>query len=199
MDVCAKPVPQPRDGRRYGEANAVSSDPGRGDDFYWQFLIACPGPDARRGGGGARRPGSSTGGHLHYQRGRRSGGNWFWEHCAKASPIGYRKGPHWCWNRRHRRGVGNATGGINGAPRAGTGGTRDTTGWGISTGGIVGAGRGLSAAPGGLNDGGTFGRSTGGIIGSAIGAGTGGIGDLNSLGAATGGINEGNAPRFLVQ
>ena len=93
-------------------------------------------------------------------------------------------------------GVGNATGGINGAPRAGTGGTRDTTGWGISTGGIVGAGRGLSAAPGGLNDGGTFGRSTGGIIGSAIGAGTGGIGDLNSLGAATGGINEGNAPRI---
>ena len=46
--------------------------------------------------------------------------------------IGYRKGPHWCWNRRHRRGgVGNATGGINGAPRAGTGGTGDATGWGL--------------------------------------------------------------------
>jgi hypothetical protein len=95
-------------------------------------------------------------------------------------------------------GVGNASGGINDTPRAGTGGIRDTTSWGLSTGGITGAGRGLSAATGGLKDGGTFGRSTGGIIGSSIGAGTGGRGDLNSLGAGTGGINEGNAPRFQI-
>ena len=95
-------------------------------------------------------------------------------------------------------GVGNASGGINGTTRAGTGGTQDTTSWGLSTGGINGTGRGLSAATGGINDAGTFGRSTGGINGSTIGAGTGGIGDLNSLGAATGGIREGNAPRFQV-
>ncbi len=94
-------------------------------------------------------------------------------------------------------GVGNATGGINGTTRAGTGGVGDTTGWGLATGGINGTGRGLSAATGGIRDsGGAFGRNTGGIIGSSIGAGTGGIGDLNSLGAVTGGIREGNAPRF---
>ena len=95
-------------------------------------------------------------------------------------------------------GVGNASGGINDTPRAGTGGIRDTTNWGLTTGGINGTGRGLSAATGGLNDGGTFGRNTGGINGSTIGAGTGGIGDLDSLGAVTGGIREGNAPRFQV-
>ena len=53
-------------------------------------------------------------------------------------------------------GVGNATGGINGTPAPGTGGTQDTTTWGLSTGGITGTGRGLSAATGGLNDGGTL-------------------------------------------
>ena len=96
-------------------------------------------------------------------------------------------------------GVGNASGGINGTTRAGTGGIRDTTDWGIATGGINGTGRGLNAATGGINDGGgAFGRNTGGINGSTIGAGTGGIGDLNSLGAVTGGIREGNAPRFQV-
>ena len=95
-------------------------------------------------------------------------------------------------------GVGNASGGINDTPRAGTGGIRDTTSWGLSTGGVNGTGRGLSAATGGVNDGSTFGRSTGGISGSSIGAGTGGRGDLNSLGAGTGGIHEGNAPRFQV-
>ena len=41
--------------------------------------------------------------------------------------------------------------------------------------------------------------NTGGIQGSAIGAGTGGLADLNSLGAQTGGTKEGdNAPRFRV-
>ncbi|MGH6822652.1 MAG: hypothetical protein ACREC4_04040, partial [Methylocella sp.] len=93
-------------------------------------------------------------------------------------------------------GVGNVTGGINGSPRAGTGGIEDASGWGIDTGGIAGSGRGLSAATGGLKDAGSFGRNTGGLNGSQIGAGTGGLADQNSLGAGTGGINEHNAPRF---
>jgi hypothetical protein len=93
-------------------------------------------------------------------------------------------------------GVGNVTGGINDSPRAGTGGIGDATGWGIGTGGIAGSGRGLSAGTGGRADQGTFGRNTGGLNGSQIGAGTGGIGDLNSLAAGTGGIGEHNAPRF---
>jgi len=41
------------------------------------------------------------------------------------------------------------------------------------------------------------GTNTGGVNGSAVGAGTGGLTDLNTLGASTGGINEGNnAPRL---
>jgi hypothetical protein len=83
-------------------------------------------------------------------------------------------------------------GGINGTPRAGTGGTQDTTTWGLSTGGIAGTGRGLSAATGGLNDGGTFGRNTGGIHWQRNWGG--GNGDLNSLGATTGGIKRTKIP-----
>lgn len=95
-------------------------------------------------------------------------------------------------------GVGNVTGGIIGYPRAATGGVRDSIDWGISTGGIQGTARGLSASTGGVKDGVNYGLATGGINGSTIGAGTGGIGDLNSLGAGTGGIVEENAPRFRV-
>ena len=95
-------------------------------------------------------------------------------------------------------GVGNATGGIVGTTRAGTGGLQDNTAWGSSTGGINGVGRGLPVGTGGLNDQVELGLDTGGINGSGIGAGSGGIGDLNSLGAGTGGINEQNAPRFRV-
>ena len=66
-------------------------------------------------------------------------------------------------------GVGNASGGINDTPRAGTGGIRDTTSWGLSTGGITGTGRGLSAATGGINDGGTFGRILAGSLAAQLG------------------------------
>lgn len=96
-------------------------------------------------------------------------------------------------------GVGNATGGINGTPRAGTGGILDTTSFGLNTGGVAGSGRGFSAGTGGINDRDNFGRNTGGISDgsiTAIGAGSGGRGDLNSLGAGTGGFNEQNTPRF---
>lgn len=95
-------------------------------------------------------------------------------------------------------GVGNATGGIDGATRAGSGGTGDLSSSGTETGGIRGAGRGLNAATGGIADAGNFGENTGGISGSRIGAGAGGTGDLNSLGATIGGIGEQNAPRFPV-
>lgn len=93
-------------------------------------------------------------------------------------------------------GIGNATGGIVDAPRAGTGGINDTVAWGVNTGGIVGSGRGLDAATGGIQDQVSFGQDTGGISGSRIGSGVGGVGDLNSLGAGTGGIKENNAQRF---
>ena len=83
-------------------------------------------------------------------------------------------------------------------PALGTGGLQDNTAWGSSTGGINGVGRGLPVGTGGLNDQVELGLDTGGINGSGIGAGSGGIGDLNSLGAGTGGINEQNAPRFRV-
>jgi hypothetical protein len=101
------------------------------------------------------------------------------------------------------RGVGNVTGGINDAPRAGTGGIRDTVSFGSSTGGIQGTGVGLDAGIGGTGDQGSYGRNTGGIAGvstgfGGLGAGTGGIRDQNSLGAVTGGIGEENAPRFAV-
>jgi hypothetical protein len=94
------------------------------------------------------------------------------------------------------QGAGNATGGINGATRAGSGGIADLASFGANTGGIVPTGRGLQAATGGTADQGTLGENTGGISGSRIGAGTGGIGDLNSLGATTGGLGEQSAPRF---
>jgi hypothetical protein len=93
-------------------------------------------------------------------------------------------------------GAGNATGGINGAPRAGSGGIADLSSFGSATGGIQGTGRGFQAVTGGIADLGNLGENTGGISGSRIGAGTGGIADLNSLGATTGGLGEQNAPRF---
>jgi hypothetical protein len=93
-------------------------------------------------------------------------------------------------------GTGNATGGINGATRAGSGGINDLSTFGSGTGGIQGEGRGNQAPAGGIADAGSLGENTGGLSGSRIGAGTGGIGDLNSLGAATGGFGEQNAPRF---
>lgn len=92
-------------------------------------------------------------------------------------------------------GVGNVTGGIRGSPRAGTGGIEDARSWGIGTGGITGSGR-RSAGTGGSKDQLTMGWNTGGLNGSRIGAGSGGIGDLNSLGLGTGGIDERNAQRF---
>ena len=99
-------------------------------------------------------------------------------------------------------GVGNATGGINGTPRAASGGVQDTFGFGAGTGGLKATGRGLNTATGGVNDQGNA-SSTGGILGSltgagALGVGTGGIGDQNSLGATTGGFGEQTAPRFQV-
>lgn len=96
-------------------------------------------------------------------------------------------------------GIGNATGGTKDAARAGTGGLLDTTAWGISTGGIIGTGRGLDAKAGGINESAWYGMDTGGINGSVIGSGVGGLNDLNSLGYGTGGINEQNAPRFRMQ
>jgi hypothetical protein len=104
------------------------------------------------------------------------------------------------------RGAGNATGGITGFPRAGTGGVLDGTTFGIATGGLQASGRGLQAGTGGVQDqaGAHNGRSTGGIVGSltglfALGAGTGGIADQDSLGANTGGLGEETAPRFQAQ
>jgi hypothetical protein len=101
-------------------------------------------------------------------------------------------------------GVGNATGGSMGAPRAASGGVGDRLTLGSSTGGIRGTGRALNAATGGVNDtANANGRNTGGILGSLTGAGglgvgTGGIGDADSLGATTGGFGEQTAPRFQV-
>ncbi|HMF06882.1 MAG TPA: hypothetical protein VKE72_07710 [Methylocella sp.] len=94
------------------------------------------------------------------------------------------------------QGAGNATGGINGATRAGSGGIGDLDSLGSLTGGIQGTGRGLNAVTGGIKDAGSLGENTGGIEGSRIGAGTGGTKDLNSLGATTGGFGEQNAPRI---
>jgi hypothetical protein len=85
-------------------------------------------------------------------------------------------------------------GGINGTPRAGTGGTQDTTTWGLSTGGITGTGRGLSAATGGLNEGGTFGRNTGGIHWQRNWA-----AEMATSIASVPLRAASNAPRFLVQ
>ncbi len=103
-----------------------------------------------------------------------------------------------------RLGVGNATGGTLGSPRAGTGGTADQFSFGIDTGGIQGTGRALNAGTGGVKDqaGANYGRGTGGVLGSltgfgGLGVGTGGIDDQNSLGANTGGLGEQSAPRFL--
>jgi hypothetical protein len=104
------------------------------------------------------------------------------------------------------RGVGNATGGTMGSPRAGTGGTADQYSFGISTGGIQGTGRALNVGTGGVRDqaGANFGRSTGGILGGVtgkdgLGVGAGGIEDQTSVGANTGGLGEESAPRFLAQ
>ncbi len=104
------------------------------------------------------------------------------------------------------RGVGNATGGTLGSPRAGTGGTADQYSFGISTGGIQGTGRALNVGTGGVKDqaGANYGRSTGGILGGitgqdGLGVGTGGIEDQTSLGANTGGLGEESAPRFPAQ
>lgn len=98
------------------------------------------------------------------------------------------------------RGVGNASGGIEDrASGAGTGGVGDLTTAGSSLGGVVGVGRGQGVGSGGLADSlglGVLTSSTGGVSDSAIGAGTGGLGDSNSFGAGTGGIGEGNAQRF---
>jgi hypothetical protein len=93
-------------------------------------------------------------------------------------------------------GVGNSTGGINGTPRPGTGGILDSRSWGLRTGGILGAGCSLDAGTGGIRDNVRYGQDVGGISGSIIGAGSGGIADLNSLGAGTGGMNGPNAIRF---
>ena len=95
------------------------------------------------------------------------------------------------------QGAGNATGGINGATRAGSGGIGDLDSLGSLTGGIQGTGRGLNAVTGGIKDAGSLGENTGGIEGSRIGAGTGGTKDLNSLGGTTGGLGEENAPRIV--
>jgi hypothetical protein len=96
------------------------------------------------------------------------------------------------------QGAGNATGGINGATRAGSGGIGDLDSLGSVTGGIHATGRGLNAVTGGIKDEGGLGADTGGIDGTRIGAGTGGIKDLNSFGATTGGLGEQNAPRFAI-
>lgn len=99
------------------------------------------------------------------------------------------------------QGMGNAVGGINNtAIGVGTGGMGDVTSWGSNTGGIIGSGRAQDAGAGGIKDtaGNQYGLNTGGINGSNIGAGTGGISDLNSLGAQTGGTRENNAPRLSV-
>jgi hypothetical protein len=97
------------------------------------------------------------------------------------------------------QGVGNATGGINGFTRAGSGGIGDLSSFGTNTGGIKDGGRGSQGSTGGIADPGNFGANTGGTTGSRIGAGTGGIADLNSLGATTGGLGEQNAPRFAKE
>jgi hypothetical protein len=89
---------------------------------------------------------------------------------------------------------GNVTGGIDGSTRSGTGGLQDMSTFGARTGGIVGSGSGQSAFTGGIRDQATYGRNTGGISGTQLGAGTGGIGNLNSLGTETGGINEAGLP-----
>jgi hypothetical protein len=104
------------------------------------------------------------------------------------------------------RGAGNATGGILGSPRAGTGGVADQFSFGIATGGTQGTGRAINAGTGGVLDqaGANDGRSTGGVLGSLTGAGglgvgTGGVADQTSLGANTGGLGEETAPRFQAQ
>jgi hypothetical protein len=104
------------------------------------------------------------------------------------------------------RGAGNATGGTAGFARAGTGGVNDGLTFGIATGGLQATARGLQAGTGGVQDqaGANYGRSTGGVVGSltgafALGVGTGGVADQNSLGANTGGLGEDTAPRFQAQ
>jgi hypothetical protein len=56
MSVVQDPSRSYAIGQYYGEANAVSIDPGRGGGFYWQFLCACPDAGACL---------SSTGAHRH--------------------------------------------------------------------------------------------------------------------------------------
>ena len=94
-------------------------------------------------------------------------------------------------------GMGNAVGGIRDtALGAGTGGL--TLSLRSNTGGVTGAGGGSSSQTGGIKDN-QGGINTGGVNGSAIGAGVGGIYDLNTLAASTGGTKEGNnAPRYRV-
>lgn len=98
--------------------------------------------------------------------------------------------------------LGNPTGGINnlafGSP---VGGINDTFAWGSGTGGVNGVGRGLGAGSGGVLDSDFqgIGIKTGGINATAIGAGTGGLNDQNSLGANSGGINDNNRPRYRVK
>lgn len=96
-------------------------------------------------------------------------------------------------------GVGNVTGGTQaGALGVGSGGVADNYSWGSTTGGLSGDGRGLVVGAGGLNDRVNAGINTGGVNGSAVGAGTGGIADLNGYGSGTGGYNEFNAVRYRV-
>jgi len=104
------------------------------------------------------------------------------------------------------RGVGNATGGILGSPRAGTGGIADQLSFGIAAGGLQGTGRAINAGSGGVADqaGANDGRATGGVLGSltgfgGLGVGTGGDADQTSLGANTGGLGEETAPRFQAR
>ncbi|MGO9674139.1 MAG: hypothetical protein ACLPSF_08240 [Methylocella sp.] len=97
-------------------------------------------------------------------------------------------------------GMGNAIGGLRDtAIGSGVGGRDDLTSFGTGTGGVIGAGTGLNAPSGGIKDAFNQGIATGGVQSSAIGAGVGGLNDLNSFGASTGGAKEGdNAPRYRV-
>ena len=65
-------------------------------------------------------------------------------------------------------GVGNATGGIGGSTRAGTGGVSDAGSWGTLTGGLSGTGRGLGAGTGGIGDRIELGLDTGSAGGGSI-------------------------------
>ncbi len=97
-------------------------------------------------------------------------------------------------------GMGNAVGGFRDtATGAGAGGLGDRATLGSNTGGIAGVGLGINAPTGGIHDAFNQGILTGGVQGTAIGAGVGGLSDLNALGASTGGTKEGdNAPRYRV-